>query len=45
MVIVLSELESMCTDGTDVAKKWVVRLPPVFDGVDLSWKDRYHDRP
>lgn len=44
-VIGFSEFESMCTDGTDVEKKWVVRLSAVFDGVDLSWKDPYDHRP
>jgi hypothetical protein len=44
-VIGFSEFESMCTDGTDVQKKWILRLSAVFDGVDLAWKDPYDHRP
>jgi hypothetical protein len=44
-VIGFSEFESMCTDGTDVQKKWIFRLSAVFDGIDLSWKDPYDHRP
>lgn len=44
-VIGFSEFESMCTDGTDVQKKWVFRLSAVLDGIDLSWKDPYDHRP
>jgi hypothetical protein len=44
-VIGFSEFESMCTDGTDVQKKWVFRLSAVFDDIDLSWKDPYDHRP
>jgi hypothetical protein len=44
-VIGFSEFETMCTDGTDVQKKWIFRLSAVFDGIDLSWKDPYDHRP
>lgn len=44
-VIGFSEFESMCTDGTDLQKKWILRLSAVFDGIDLSWKDQYDHRP
>jgi hypothetical protein len=44
-VIGFSEFESMCTDGTDVQKKWILRLSAVLDGIDLSWKDPYDHRP
>jgi hypothetical protein len=35
----------MCTDGSDVQKKWIFRLSAVFDGIDLSWRDPYDHRP
>jgi len=44
-VVGFSEFESMCTDGTDVQKKWIIRLSAVLDGIDLSWKDPYDHRP
>jgi hypothetical protein len=44
-VIGFSEFESMCTDGTDLQKKWILRLSAVFDGIDLSWKDQFDHRP
>lgn len=44
-VIGFSEFESMCTDGTNVQKKWIFRLSAVLDGIDLSWKDPYDHRP
>lgn len=44
-VIGFSEFESMCTDGSDVQKKWIFRLSAVFDGIDLSWRDPYDHRP
>lgn len=44
-VIGFSEFEAMCTDGSAVEKKWILRLSAVFDGIDLSWKDPYDHRP
>jgi hypothetical protein len=44
-VVGFSEFESMCMDGTDVQRKWILRLSAVFDGIDLSWKDPYDHRP
>jgi hypothetical protein len=44
-VIGFSEFESMCTDGTDIQRKWIYRLSAVLDGIDLSWKDPYDHRP
>jgi hypothetical protein len=44
-VVGFSEFESMCINGTEVQKKWILRLSAVFDGIDLSWKDPYDHRP